>query len=147
AAAALRFLRLFKAQPRWLIWLRETPTVLQRLKGDRQESRLWGFVITRSMRRPALAVVISTGLLVVLALPVLNIHTKLLSFTDLPKSLSIVKTYDTIQASFPGSQDPAHVVVKADNVTTPRFAKAYAEDRKSTRLNSSHRTISYAVFC
>src|SRR5207248_9769660 len=27
--------------------------------------------------------------------------------------------------------------------TLPRFA----EDRKSTRLNSSHRTISYAVFC
>ena len=130
AAAALRFLRLFKAQPRWLVWLRETPTVLQRLKGDRQESRLWGFVITRSMRRPALAVVISTGLLVVLALPVLNIHTKLLSFTDLPKSLSIVKTYDTIQASFPGSQDPAHLVVKADDVTTPQFAKAYAEFKK-----------------
>jgi RND superfamily putative drug exporter len=61
---------------------------------------------------------------------VLNIHTKLLSFTDLPKSLSIVKTYDTIQASFPGSQDPAHLVVKADNVTTPRFAKAYAEFKK-----------------
>jgi hypothetical protein len=35
-----------------------------------------------------------------------------------------VKTYDTIQASFPGTQDPAHLVVKADNVTTPRFAKA-----------------------
>jgi uncharacterized membrane protein YdfJ with MMPL/SSD domain len=130
AATALRFLRLFKAQPRWLVWLRETPTVLQRLKGDRQESRLWGFVITRSMRRPALAVGISTVLLVVLALPVLNIHTKLLSFTDLPKSLSIVKTYDTIQASFPGSQDPAHLVVKADNVTTPRFAKAYTEFKK-----------------
>jgi RND superfamily putative drug exporter len=127
AATALRFLRLLKVQPRWLIWLRETPTVLQRLKGDRQESRLWGFVITRSMRRPALAVGISTLLLVVLALPVLNIHTKLLSFTDLPKSLSIVKTYDTIQASFPGSQDPAHLVVKADNVTTPRFTKAYAQ--------------------
>jgi putative drug exporter of the RND superfamily len=130
AATALRLLRLFKAQPRWLVWLRETPTVLQRLKGDRQESRLWGFVITRSMRRPALAVVISTGLLVVLALPVLNIHTKLLSFTDLPKSLGIVKTYDTIQASFPGSQDPAHLVVKADDVTTPQFTKAYAEFKK-----------------
>jgi putative drug exporter of the RND superfamily len=130
AAAVLRFLRLFKAQPRWLVWLRETPTLLQRLKGDRQESRLWGFVITRSMRRPAFAVAISTAVLVVLALPVLNMHTKLLSFTDLPKSLSIVKTYDTIQASFPGSQDPAHVVVKADNVTTPQFAKAYAEFKK-----------------
>jgi RND superfamily putative drug exporter len=130
AAAVLRFLRLFKAQPRWLVWLRETPTLLQRLKGDRQESRLWGFVITRSMRRPAFAVAISTVVLVVLALPALNMHTKLLSFTDLPKSLSIVKTYDTIQASFPGSQDPAHVVVKAEDVTTPQFAKAYAEFKK-----------------
>ena len=49
-------------------------------------------------------------------------HTKQSSFTDLPKSLSIVKTYDTIQASFPGSQDPARLVVKADDVTTPQFA-------------------------
>jgi uncharacterized membrane protein YdfJ with MMPL/SSD domain len=130
AATVLRFLRLFKTEPPWLVKQREKPTLLQRLKGDRQESRLWGFVITRSMRRPAVAVALSTALLVVLALPVLNIHTKLLSFTDLPKSLAIVKTYDTIQASFPGTQDPAHVVVKADNVTTPRFAKAYAEFKK-----------------
>src|SRR5205823_10437091 len=98
--------------------------------GDRAESRLWAFVITRSMRRPALAVGISTLVLVVLTLPVLGIHTKLVSFTDLPKSLAIVKTYDTIQASFPGSQDPAHLVVKGNNVTTPRFAKAYAEFKK-----------------
>jgi putative drug exporter of the RND superfamily len=127
AATALRFLGLFNGQPRWLVWLRETPTLLQRLKGNRQESRVWGFVITRSMRHNAVAVGGSTVLLLVLALPVLNMHTKLLSFTDLPKSLSIVQTYDTIQASFPGSQDPAHLVVKGDNVTTPRFDNAYAE--------------------
>jgi uncharacterized membrane protein YdfJ with MMPL/SSD domain len=130
AATALRFLRLAKTQPSWLVWLRDTPTLLKRLKGDRAESRVWGFVITRAMRRPAIAVGISTGILVVLTLPVLGLHTKLLSFTDLPKSLSIVKTYDTIQASFPGSQDPAHLVVKADDVTTPQFARAYAEFRK-----------------
>src|SRR5207248_7414390 len=29
----------------------------------------------------------------------------------------------------------------------PRHAECFHEDRKSTRLNSSHRTISYAVFC
>lgn len=104
AATVLRFLRLFNAQPRWLVWLRETPTLLQRLKGNRQESRIWGFVITRSMRHPLVAASGSTVLLLVLALPVLNMHTKLLSFTDLPKSLSIVKTYDTIQASFPAPQ-------------------------------------------
>ena len=130
AATVLRFLRLFKTEPHWLVKQREKPTLLRRLKGDRQESRLWGFVITRSMRRPAFAVALSTAVLVVLALPVLNIHAKLLSFTDLPKSLAIVKTYDTIQASFPGTQDPAHLVVKANNVTTPRFAKAYADFKK-----------------
>jgi uncharacterized membrane protein YdfJ with MMPL/SSD domain len=130
AATILRFLRLFNTQPNWLVWLRDTPTLLNRLKGDRAESRLWGFVITRSMRRPAVAVVASTVVLVVLTLPVLGLHTKLLSFTDLPKSLSIVKTYDTIQASFPGSQDPAHLVVKADDVTTPQFVKAYAQFKK-----------------
>src|SRR3954454_4263588 len=130
AATVLRCLRPFKTQPKWLVWLRETPTVLQRIKCNRQESRLWGFVITKSMRRPVIAVGLSIGLLVVLALPVLNLHTKQSSFTDLPKSLSIVKTYDTIQASFPGSQDPAHLVVRADDVTTPRFAQAYAEFKK-----------------
>ena len=130
AATVLRVLRPFKTQPKWLVWLRETPTVLQRLKGNRQESRLWGFVITKSMRRPLIAVGLSMGLLVVLALPVLNLHTKQSSFTDLPKSLSIVKTYNTIQASFPGSQDPAHLVVRANDVTTPKFAKAYAEFKK-----------------
>ena len=130
AATVLRVLRLFNTQPGWLVWLRDTPTLLKRLKGDRAESRVWGYVITRSMRRPAVAVGVSTLVLVVLTLPVLGLHTKLLSFTDLPKSLSIVKTYDTIQASFPGSQDPAHLVVKADDVTTPQFSKAYAEFKK-----------------
>src|SRR5437867_7199042 len=31
--------------------------------------------------------------------------------------------------------------------TSPHDAEHGATDRKSTRLNSSHRTISYAVFC
>jgi uncharacterized membrane protein YdfJ with MMPL/SSD domain len=129
AAATLLLLRPFKSRPRWLVRLREAPTLLRRLKGDRQESRAWGFVLKRSMRFPVIATVLSAGLLVVLALPVLNMHTKLLSFTDLPKSLGIVRTYDTIQRSFPGSQDPAHLVVKASNVTTPQFRRAYQQFR------------------
>src|SRR5438094_7484527 len=39
----------------------------------------------------------------------------------------------------PGHRDPA-----ADRAEPPRGDR---QDRKSTRLNSSHRTISYAVFC
>jgi RND superfamily putative drug exporter len=146
AAGVLRLLRPFKTQPRWLVWLRDTPTLLRKLKGDRHESRVWGFVLDRSMRFPAIATVLSAAALVVLALPVLNIHTKLLSFTDLPKSLSIVKTYDTIQASFPGTQDPAHVVVKADNVTTPQFQKAYANfKRRALATGVIHQPIRVSV--
>jgi len=98
------------------------------------------------MRHPAVATVLSVAVLVLLAAPVLGLHTKLLSFTDLPKSLSIVKTYDTIQSSFPGTQDPAHLVVKADNVTTPRFSKAYAEfKRRALATGVIHQPIRVAV--
>jgi RND superfamily putative drug exporter len=127
AAGVLRLLRPLKTQPAWLVWLREKPTLLQHLKGDRQESRLWGFVITRSMRHPAIAAGVSVLVLVVLAVPALGMKTRAATFADLPKSLSIVKTFDAVQASFPGSQDIASLVVKADDVTTPQFAKAYAE--------------------
>src|SRR5437763_12359495 len=34
-----------------------------------------------------------------------------------------------------------------ENVPDPGVGRAAAGDRKSTRLNSSHRCISYAVFC
>jgi RND superfamily putative drug exporter len=146
AAGVLRLLRLFRTQPRWLVWLRDTPTLLRRLKGDRQESRVWGFVLNRSMRFPAAATALSAAVLVVLALPVLNIQTKLLSFTDLPKSLSIVKTYDTMQRSFPGTQDPAHVVVKADNVATPQFRRAYADfKRRALATGVIHQPIRVSV--
>src|SRR5207248_10533075 len=43
-----------------------------------------------------------------------------------------------------------HEILKDDaNLTAQRVDVIFAkiEDRKSTRLNSSHRTISYAVFC
>ena len=41
-----------------------------------------------------------------------TLHTQLPSFTDLPKSLADRRTYDRIQAAFPGSSTPAQVVVQ-----------------------------------
>src|SRR5688572_31458892 len=41
----------------------------------------------------------------------------------------------------------AGVIAVADNPNYRRTGVALAEDRKSTRLNSSHSQISYAVFC
>src|SRR5437867_8687806 len=39
------------------------------------------------------------------------------------------------------------VVARLEQVEADRAAGIRGGDRKSTRLNSSHRTISYAVFC
>jgi RND superfamily putative drug exporter len=139
-------LRVVPGRPRWLVWLRDTPTIIRRIKGDRQESRVWGFVLRHSMRRPLLAVVLSTAVLVVIALPVFSMHTKLLSFSDLPKSLAIVKTYDEIQRSFPGSPAPAHLVVAANDVTTPQFRTAYAQfKRRALATGEIHTPIQIAV--
>jgi RND superfamily putative drug exporter len=139
-------LRIVPGSPRWLVWLRDTPTLIKWVKGDRQESRVWGFVLRHSMRRPLTAVVASAAVLVLLTVPTFSMHTKLLSFSDLPKSLAIVKTYDEIQKSFPGSPAPAHLVVAADNVTTPRFQRAYAEfKRRALATGQIHQPIQVAV--
>jgi RND superfamily putative drug exporter len=91
------------------------------------ESRVWSFVLDRVLRRPVLSAALAGGALVALALPALTLHTQLPSFTDLPKSLPIVATYDRIQAAFPGSQVPANVVLRADDVTSPPVQSAVAE--------------------
>jgi len=94
---------------------------------DAGQSRAWGFVIDRVLRHPVVALVLSAGTLIALSIPVLTMHTKLPSFTDLPHSLSIVSTYEHIQDAFPGSQTPAVLVVKGDDVTAPRYNTAYEQ--------------------
>ncbi|MGZ4353444.1 MAG: MMPL family transporter [Gaiellaceae bacterium] len=93
--------------------------LIGRLQGRRSEPRVWGFVLDRVVRRPAVSAALAAGLLVALALPAFSLHTQLPSFTDLPKSIGIVATYDRIQSAFPGAQTPAEVVVKAADVTAP----------------------------
>jgi RND superfamily putative drug exporter len=143
AAGAIGVIR---RSPRWLVWLRDTPTLLKKLKGDRQESRVWGFVLGLSMRRPAVAAVLSTAVLLLFAWPALSMHTKLLSFSDLPHNLGIVKTYEKIQTAFPGSPAPAHVVVHAADVTTPQFRRAFTEfKRRALATGQVHQPIQVAV--
>jgi uncharacterized membrane protein YdfJ with MMPL/SSD domain len=118
-------------------------------RGD-GESRVWAFVLDRVLRRPVAAAVLSGGALLALALPTLTLHTQLPSFTDLPRSLPMVSTYEEIQRAFPGAQTPAKIVVSADDVTSPRVRQAVGElERRalatgqmfkpvSTEINPSH---------
>jgi RND superfamily putative drug exporter len=85
----------------------------------------WGRFIGGVLQRPVTALVVSAGALLVLALPAAGLHTKLPNWTDFPRDLKIVRTYDRIQHAFPGSQTPAVVVVKAPNLNTPQIQEAY----------------------
>ena len=88
------------------------------------ESRFWGFVLDRVLRRPALSLVLAGGLLVVAATPLLSMHTKLPGMADMPRQVPIVKTLQDVLAAFPGAPSPAVVVVRAQDVRTDAVAGA-----------------------
>jgi uncharacterized membrane protein YdfJ with MMPL/SSD domain len=85
----------------------------------------WARVVGAVLRRPLLSALSAGLVLAVLGLPALNLQTKTLSVTEvLPKDLPIIKTYDRIQAAFPGAQEPATVVVEATDITSPPMQAA-----------------------
>ncbi len=98
---------------------------VRRLRRPAGDPRIWGTILRPVLRHPAVAVLLAGGALAAAALPILGMHTKLPSFTDLPHSLAIVRTYERVQAAFPGSQMPANVVVQAPDVTAPEYQAAF----------------------
>ncbi len=98
--------------------------LLGRRKHAAGESRFWGFVLDHVLRRPVVALVLAGGLLLAAASPLLSMHTKLPSFTDMPRELPIVQTYHAVIAAFPGAPTPADLVVRAPDVRAPTVAGA-----------------------
>jgi uncharacterized membrane protein YdfJ with MMPL/SSD domain len=88
------------------------------------ESRAWGWVLDKVLKRPLVSAVAAAGVLVVLALPVFNMNTVLTGTNDLPRKLEVMKVYDRMEAAFPGGQIPAVVVIEGKDVTTPQIAAA-----------------------
>jgi uncharacterized membrane protein YdfJ with MMPL/SSD domain len=83
------------------------------------ESRIWGWILDRVLRRPVVALVLSGGILVALSIPALGMHTANPGTSGLPRDLEVMKVYDRIQAAFPGGPIPAVVAIQADDVTKP----------------------------
>jgi RND superfamily putative drug exporter len=98
-----------------------------RLGGDDGEGRIWGAIVDRVLRRPALSAALSAGLLLLLAAPALQLRLAAQGPESFPKGLEVIDTYDLMQQAFPGSALPANVVVEAPSVTTPAMQKAIAE--------------------
>ena len=103
---------------------------LGKWQARRRESRLWGAVIDRVMRRPKAWGFSAAAVLMALTIPVFGMHTGQSGAADLPTSLPIVKTYQTMEAAFPGGSIPALVVVEADDVNTAAVQGGIAKLRQ-----------------
>jgi RND superfamily putative drug exporter len=64
--------------------------------------------------------------LVALGIPALSLHTIVPGVRSVPASLPVMKTYQEIQAAFPGSPGPAEVVIQSRDVTAPSVRAAVA---------------------
>ncbi len=99
--------------------------LLRRIKREERDSRVWGFVLGHVLRRPVVALVAGVAVLAALAVPAIGMHTKVTGLEDIPRdSFPVLKTFDRIQAAFPGQRPGAEVVIRAGDVTAPAVQDA-----------------------
>jgi uncharacterized membrane protein YdfJ with MMPL/SSD domain len=96
--------------------------LLGRFRREAGENRFWSAVLTPALRRPLVSAIAATAVLLVMALPVLHIHTAQTSTASLPTSIPTVETVDRLNTAFPGNASPAVVAIKAN--TTSHATKA-----------------------
>jgi uncharacterized membrane protein YdfJ with MMPL/SSD domain len=98
---------------------------VHRLRRDDGEGRIWGAIIDRVLRRPALSAALAGGLLVALAVPAVQLHTAQPGIDTYPQHLLL--TYNRLKDAFPGTDVAANVVVKAPNVEAPAVREAIGQ--------------------
>jgi RND superfamily putative drug exporter len=105
-----------------------TPPRQERRGGEGRDTRpgLTG----RLLRHPRPVAAVTGGLLVLLALPAIGLHTAEQGVDDIPRNIPIMQTYQRLTAAFPGGPTPAIVVVSAPDVTTPDVTGAISELRR-----------------
>ena len=98
-----------------------------RLLRDDGEGRIWGAIVDRVLRRPALSAILAASVLVAIAAPAIQLRLAAQGPESFPKGLEVIATYDRMQQAFPGSALPANVVVEAPSVRTPTMQRAIAD--------------------
>jgi uncharacterized membrane protein YdfJ with MMPL/SSD domain len=109
---------------------------LHRLRRPSGDNRFWKRILTPAMRRPGIAAAVAGGALLVLALPVLNIHTTESGLNALPDSAPTVETIKKIGDVFGnGETGMAAVAIKA-NIDSPATQQAIAALK--TKVQAAH---------
>jgi uncharacterized membrane protein YdfJ with MMPL/SSD domain len=123
---------------------------LHRLRRDSGENRFWKKILTPAMRRPGIAAALAAGVLVLMALPVLHLHTAQSGLDALPNSAPTVETIKKVQDEFSsGTAAQSEVAIKA-NIDAPATQRAIAalksqvvaaglnSDTIETEVNAAH---------
>ena len=75
----------------------------------------WDRMTRRVMRRPVLSLVLGAGLMIVLALPYLSIHTGTSGVSTLPDDIDSKRAFELLEENFAGGlTDPAQVVIDGE---------------------------------
>jgi uncharacterized membrane protein YdfJ with MMPL/SSD domain len=99
-------------------------------------SRVWSAILDRVLKRPAISATLATLVLVVLALPVLNLKMAVPGIDSLPQDLAVIQTYNRMQEAFPGNQIPAEVVVEHGDASDAAVAHGISELRQATAASN-----------
>jgi putative drug exporter of the RND superfamily len=82
---------------------------------EAQESRFWGAIVRRVMRRPAISLAAFSALLLALASPVLGLHLGASGVSTLPNRLESKQGFEALARDFPRqSSSPVLIVVQGD---------------------------------
>jgi RND superfamily putative drug exporter len=117
-----------------------------RLRRDDGQGRVWGAIVDRVLRRPALSATLAAGLLVALAAPALQLRLAADGPDSFPQSIDVIQSYNRMQQAFPGSALPANVVVQAPDVNAPAVREAIRElEHRALASGLAFEPISVAV--
>ena len=98
---------------------------VHRLRSKNGESRFWGAILERVLRRPVVSALAAGAVLVALTVPAFSLNTAATGIDDI--SIPEIQPVKELDAAFPGGNDPAIVAIQADDVRAEPVREAIAE--------------------
>jgi anti-anti-sigma factor len=117
-----------------------------RVRKGGAESGFWAAIVTAVLRRPWVSAIGSAGVLLLLAVPALGLHTANSGVQGLSRDLPVMQTYDRINAAFPGGPVPAVVAVRAPDVRALQVTAAIRSMRNAAVTSGEFRDPLTVVF-
>jgi putative drug exporter of the RND superfamily len=100
-----------------------------------RDSRMWGFILDRVLKRPALSALAAVALLLVIASPALHFKIHQTGTNDLPPDMPGYTVLQHMNDAFPSNNANATVVVTAPNVNTPEVKQGIANLEKAAEMS------------